>query len=58
MHGHDASTGNPGHPSHGAPRHHHEFRPIDNSYRIAVRATLWVIAGLVFVGFVIWWALT
>jgi hypothetical protein len=37
---------------------HHERRPIDLSYRVVVRSILWVIAGAVFVGLVIWWILT
>lgn len=40
------------------PAHHHEGHPIDDSYRIVVRTVLWLIAGLVFLGFAIWWALT
>ena len=39
------------------PAHHH-VAPIDTSYRIVVRTVLWAIAGLVFLGFAIWWALT
>jgi hypothetical protein len=40
------------------PIHHPVAEPFDFSYRIAVRTVLWVIVGAVFVGFVIWWALT
>ncbi len=36
----------------------HEFQPIDGDYRLVVRTILWVIVGLVFVGFAIWWILT
>lgn len=54
---HDASAHHE-HASHHKPEHHREIKPIDSSYRLVVRTVLWVIAGLVFVGFVIWWALT
>jgi hypothetical protein len=43
--------------SHGL-GHTHERKPADLSYRFVVRAILWVIAGAVFVGFAVWWALT
>lgn len=43
--------------SHGA-EHHHERKPADLSYRVVVRAILWIIAGAVFVGFAIWWIMT
>jgi hypothetical protein len=38
--------------------HPHERKPVDLSYRIVVRSILWVIAGLVFLGFAVWWMLT
>jgi hypothetical protein len=41
-----------------AVEHHYVPAPIDFSYRIVVRTVLWVIAGVVFVGFAIWWVLT
>lgn len=37
---------------------HHHVAPFDLSYRIVVRTVLWAIAGLVFLGLAIWWALT
>jgi hypothetical protein len=41
------------------PHHHgHERKPADLSYRVVVRAILWVIAGAVLVGFAIWWIVT
>jgi len=47
------------HPDHAqAPAHHHERKPVELSYRIVVRAVLWIIAGAVFLGFAIWWILT
>lgn len=49
------------HPEH-APHHPRGHRdaagPIDDSYRLVVRTVLWVIAGLVFLGFAIWWSVT
>ncbi len=36
----------------------HEYEPIDRDFRLVVRTVLWVIVGLVFVGFAIWWVLT
>ncbi len=41
-----------------SPIHHHEPRPIDDSYRIVVRTILWVIAGALVVGIALWWFLT
>jgi hypothetical protein len=32
--------------------------PIDRSYDLVVRTVLWVVAGLVFLGFAIRWILT
>ena len=46
------------HASYGTGPHRHGVTPIDTSYRLVVRTTLWVIAGLVFLGFATWWALT
>lgn len=42
----------PGHPLHG---HAHGVGPIDSSYHLVVRTVLWIIAGLVFLGFAVWW---
>ncbi len=53
----EAHSGAGLHPGH-APHHPHEVQPIDPTYRLVVRTVLWVIAGLVFLGFAIWWALT
>lgn len=58
MESHDPTTAHPGHAPPHLPEHRHGFRPIDNSYRLVVRTVLWVIAGLVFLGFAIWWVLT
>jgi hypothetical protein len=49
---------NPEHAPHHSPEHRHGTKPIDGDYRLVVRTILWVIAGLVFLGFVIWWSLT
>ena len=38
--------------------HHHHVPSFDPGYRIVVRTVLWAIAGLVFLGFAIWWVLT
>jgi hypothetical protein len=38
--------------------HHLRIKPIDSRYRLVIRTVLWVIAGLVFLGFAIWWSLT
>jgi hypothetical protein len=54
MESHDGMGANPGH----AARHPHEFKPIDESYRLVVRTILWVIAGAVLLGFMIWWGST
>lgn len=48
----------PGHAPHHSAEHRHEPRPLDRSYRLVVRTILWVIAGLVFLGFAIWWGLS
>ena len=54
MESHDGATGNPGHSAH----HSHGTKPIDEGYRLVVRTILWVIAGLVLLGFGIWWIMT
>jgi len=41
-----------------SPEHHHVPTRIDISYRLVVRTVLWLIAGVVLVGFVLWWYLT
>lgn len=46
------------HASYRTGPHHHGVAPIDPGYRLVVRTTIWVIAGFVFLGFAIWWALT
>jgi hypothetical protein len=38
--------------------HKHERKPADLSYRVVIRAVLWVIAGAMFLGFAIWWIVT
>jgi hypothetical protein len=38
--------------------HKHEHKPPDLSYRMIVRTILWLIAGAVLVGFLIWWRFT
>ncbi len=43
---------------HHSPDHPHAIKPIDEGYRLVVRTILWVIAGLVLLGFGIWWILT
>jgi hypothetical protein len=58
MQPHEGTSGLPGMTPHSATPHHHGVRPIDSSYRLVVRTVLWVIAGLVLLGLVIWWALT
>lgn len=40
------------------PAHRREYEPIDMNYHLVVRTVLWVIVGLVFAAFVIWWSLT
>lgn len=47
-----------GHSPHGPLEHPHGPRPIDSSYRLVVRTVLWIIAGFVLLGFVLWWSLT
>lgn len=58
MESHNGTTGNPGNAPHHSPEHPHAIKPIDEGYRLVVRTTLWVIAGLVLLGFGIWWILT
>jgi hypothetical protein len=48
----------PEHTLHHPTEHHHEIKPIDRDHLLVVRTVLWVIAGLVFLGFAMWWALT
>jgi hypothetical protein len=45
---------------HGSHEHEHEHtrKPIDLSYRVVIRTTLWVIAGAVLVGLIVWWVRT
>jgi hypothetical protein len=38
--------------------HHHERKPVDLSYRVVVRTVLWVVAGGVLVGLIVWWVRT
>lgn len=54
----DGTIANPEYAAHHPPRQRGVVGPIDNSYRLIVRTVLWVIAGLVFLGFAIWWSLT
>lgn len=57
----DSRNGTVMHPEHAAhhpSEHRHQIQPIDRGYRLVVRTILWIIAGLVFVGFVLWWSLT
>jgi hypothetical protein len=46
------------HAPHHPPENRHGIGPVDRDYRLVVRTVLWVIAGLVFLGFAIWWVLT
>jgi hypothetical protein len=47
----------PTRPVHSLTRPHH-VKPIDSSYRLIVRITVWAIAGAVLVGLCIWWMST
>lgn len=58
MRSHDATIGHSEHGSHPVAQHHHGPASMDTSYRLVVRTVLWVIAGLVFLAFVLWWSLT
>jgi hypothetical protein len=58
MESHNGAGVPPEHASQHSPQHHHGIKPIDSDYRLVVRTILWIIAGLVFLGFVIWWSLT
>src|SRR5262245_33059879 len=58
MESHDAMGVHPRHASHHPPERRHAIGPVDRDYRVVVRTVLWVIAGLVFLGFGIWWVLT
>lgn len=54
-------NGTSGHPrpiSQHPPEHRQIVKPVDRNFRLVVRTILWVIAGLVFLGFAIWWSLT
>jgi hypothetical protein len=48
----------PGHVPRHVPGQRHPARPIDLSYRLVGRTVLWLIAGMVFLGFALWWILT
>jgi hypothetical protein len=54
----DGTSGHPVHTTHHPPEHRHGIEPLDRTQLLVIRTVLWVIAGLVFVGFAIWWALT
>jgi hypothetical protein len=58
MESHNRPTLHAEHATHHAPAHKSTVKPIDAEYRVVVRTVLWIIAGLVFLGFVLWWALT
>jgi hypothetical protein len=58
MESHDGAGVPPEHASQHAPEHRDGIKPIDSDYRLVVRTTLWIIVGLVFLGFAIWWSLT
>ncbi len=60
-HGHESHDGPAVHPVHAhahSHEHRHEYKPIDRNYRLVVRTILWVIAGLVLLGLLIWWSVT
>jgi hypothetical protein len=42
----------------GLPERRRKRKPVDLSYRIAVRTVLWVIAGAVVLGLAAWWIVT
>ena len=48
----------PEHTLHHPTEHRHGIRPLDRTHLLVVRTVLWVIAGLVFLGFAIWWTMT
>jgi hypothetical protein len=54
----NGTSGHPVHTTHHLPEHRHGIRPLDRTHLLVLRTVLWVIAGLVFVGFAIWWVLT
>ena len=58
MESRNGTSVHPEHRPHHPPEHRHVVKPVDRSFRLVVRTVLWVIAGLVFLGFAIWWALT
>ena len=58
MESRDATPAPPEHARHHTPEHRHRARPIDRNSLLVVRTVLWVIAGLVFLAFAIWWGLT
>lgn len=60
MDSHNALAAHHEHSGHGHSSHErpHGVRPFDSSYHLVVRTVLWVIAGLVFLAFALWWFLT
>jgi hypothetical protein len=58
MGSHNGAGVPPGHAPHHSPGHSQGIKPIDGGYRLVVRTILWIIAGSVFLGLVIWWILT
>ena len=58
MESHNGPAVHHGHAHGHTPEHRHEYKPIDRNFRLVVRTTLWVIAGLVLVGLAIWWVMT
>ena len=58
MESHEGTAAHSGHAHDHSPEHGHRIKPIDRTYRLIVRTVLWVIAGLVFLGFAIWWIVT
>ena len=55
METHGVTSGRLEHAPHHPSEHGHGIGPVDTSYKLVVRTVLWVIAGLVFLGFAIWW---
>jgi hypothetical protein len=55
MEAHSGTGVHPGHAPHHPNEHRHVDRPIDPGYRLIVWTVLWVIAGLVYLAFAIWW---
>jgi hypothetical protein len=58
MESHDVRGAHPEHAPHHPAEHRHGIGPVDTSYRLVIRTVLWVIVGLLFLGFGIWWVLT